>query len=133
MGGFEAMSGRVIAGIGCRRNCSTEDILSVVGRASAQTGMAVNILAVPAFKSDETGLHEAARRLGVPLILIDAAALLAVQEHCVTRSPRTEQAIGVASVAEGCALAAAGAGGRLLLARIASRTATCALAEEATA
>jgi cobalt-precorrin 5A hydrolase len=124
------MSGRVIAGIGCRRNCSTEDILSVVGRASAETGMLVNILAAPTFKSDEAGLHEAARRLGVPLILIDGPALSAAQEHCMTHSPRSKQAIGVASVAEGCALAAAGSGGRLLLARIASRTATCALAEE---
>lgn len=123
------MSGRVIAGIGCRCNCSTEDILFVVGRASAETGTLVDVLAAPALKSDEAGLHEAARRLGVPLILIDAAALSSVQDHCVTRSRRAEQAIGVASVAEGCALAAAGAGGRLLLARIASRTATCALAE----
>lgn len=123
------MSGRIFAGIGCRRNCSTEDILSVVARASAGTGRLVNILAAPAVKSNEPGLHEAARRLGVPLILIDVAALSAVQMHCVTASPRAEQAIGVASVAEGCALAAAGAGGRLLLARIASDTATCALAE----
>jgi len=123
------MSGRVIAGIGCCRNCSTEDIVSVVGRACAETGALVSVLAAPAFKSDETGLHEAARLLQIPLILIDVAALLAVQEHCMTRAPRAAQAVGVASVAEGCALAAAGAGGRLLLARIASRTATCALAE----
>ncbi len=127
------MSGRVIAGIGCRRNCSTEDVLFVVARASTKTGMLVNILAAPTFKSDEAGLHEAARQLGIPLVLIDAAALLAAQEHCVTSSPRAQQVIGVASVAEGCALAAAGAGGRLLLARIASRTATCALAAEAQA
>jgi cobalt-precorrin 5A hydrolase len=127
------MSGRVIAGIGCRRNCSTEDIVSVVSRASAETGMLVHILAAPAFKSNEAGLHEAARQLGVPLILIDVAALLAVQEHCVISSSRAEQVTGVASIAEGCALAAAGAGGRLLLARIASRTATCALAAEAQA
>jgi cobalt-precorrin 5A hydrolase len=127
------MSGRVIAGIGCRRNCSTEDVLFVVARASTKTGMLVNILAAPTFKSDEAGLHEAARQLGIPLVLIDAAALLAAQEHCMTHSAHAEQATGVASVAEGCALAAAGTGGRLLLARIASRTATCALAEERTA
>lgn len=125
------MSGPVIAGIGCRRDCPTEDILSVVGRACAETGRLVNLLAAPAFKSDETGLHEAARRLGIPLILIDAAALDAAQADCVTRSPRAQQAVGVASIAEGCALAAAGAGGRLLLPRIAGRTATCALAEAA--
>ncbi len=123
------MSGRVIAGIGCRHNCSAEDILSVVARASAGSGRLVNILAAPAVKSNEPGLHLAARRLGVPLMLIDIAALSAVQVHCVTTSRRAEQAIGVASVAEGCALAAAGVGGRLLLARIASDTATCALAE----
>src|SRR5579872_5956038 len=100
MGGFEAMSGRVIAGIGCRRNCSTEDILYVVGRASAETGTLVDVLAAPALKFDEAGLHEAARQLGVPLILIDAAALSSAQERCVTHSLRAEQAIGVASVAE---------------------------------
>jgi cobalt-precorrin 5A hydrolase len=129
MGGVEAMSGRVIAGIGCRRNCSTDDILSVVGRASAETGMLVNVLAAPVFKAGEAALQEAARQLGVPLILIDAVALSSAQERCVTRSLRAEQAIGVASVAEGCALAAAGIGGRLLLVRIAGHTATCALAE----
>jgi cobalt-precorrin 5A hydrolase len=130
MGRVEAMSGRVIAGIGCRRNCSAEDVLSVIGRASAETGRPVHVLAVPSFKSDEAGLHEAARRLGIPLMLIDSMALAAAQDHCITRSPHVEQAVGVASVAEGCALAAAGAGGRLLNARIASGAATCALAEE---
>ena len=132
MGGGEAVSaGSVIAGIGCRRGCDEEDIVALVDRARRVTGRSVASLAAPAFKSGEAGLHRAAERLGLALILVDRAALAAAQARCTTLSVRAEQATGVASVAEGSALAAAGADGRLLLPRIAGRAATCALAEAA--
>ena len=124
------MTGRVIAGVGCRRGCSAEDIVSALHRACAQTGRQADVLAFPAFKSNEPGLHEAARRLDLPFILVDAIALSAAQDHCVTYSPRAKRTVGVGSVAEGCAFAAAGPGGRLLLARITGGAATCVLAEE---
>ena len=63
-------------------------------------------LAAPAFKRDEAGLHDAARRLGVGLAFVDAPALAAVQPLCPTRSALAEQHAGAASVAEGAALAA---------------------------
>ncbi len=124
MGGGEA----VIAGIGCRRACPAEDIVALVRQAEAQTGVAVTALAAPAAKSGEHGLHAAAAALGVKLILVAQDALAAAQPRCVTRSACAERTLGVASVAEGCALAAAGEGARLVLARIASARATCAVA-----
>ena len=122
------MSQYVIAGIGCRRYCPAEDILSVVRRACAETGVFAGGLAAAEFKAHEPGLRAAAQHLGLPLFLVDTVALSAAQERCMTRSARAVQAIGIASIAEGCALAAAGPDSRLLLPRIAFGAATCALA-----
>jgi cobalt-precorrin 5A hydrolase len=129
MGGGQAVS-RVVAGIGCRSGCAADEIVDLVRDACARAGRQATALSAPAFKQGESGLQEASRRLGLPLQWIDEPALRAAQERCITRSGLAERAVGVASVAEGSALASIGAGGRLLLARIASAGATCALAEE---
>jgi cobalt-precorrin 5A hydrolase len=119
----------IVAGIGCRRLCPAEDIMDLVHQASAQAGRRATALAAPAFKDAEPGLHEAAARLGLPLLRVADAALRQAQPACPTRSPAAMRATGFASVAEAAALAAAGPGGRLVLARIANGRATCALAE----
>lgn len=130
MGGNQAVSTRgAVAGIGCRNNCPSEDILAVVRRACREAGRPARALAAPAFKADEAGLHQAARLLGLPLILVEPADLAAAQARCVTASALARRVTGVASVAEGSALAAAGLGSRLILPRIAGARATCALAE----
>jgi len=119
----------IVAGIGCRRGCPAADIVALVQLAQRQAGCRVGALAAPEFKRDEAGLHEAARLLDVGLRFIDATALAAVQPHCPTRSTAAAEHAGVASVAEGSALAVTG--GTLLLARIANGKATCALAARA--
>lgn len=116
----------IAAGLGCRRGCGAEEIAALVRRAEALAGRTADALAAPASKRDEAGLHGAARLLGLPLHFVDRAALLAVQPRCATVSDAALRAVGVASVAEGAALAVAG--GRLLLPRIAGPRATCALA-----
>ena len=121
----------MIAGIGCRAGCAPEEIVALIAEASARAGRVVSALAVPDFKRGEHGPREAARTLSLPLLLVDQDALLAAQLGCPTRSDAAMQVTGIASVAEGCALAAAGSGGRLVLARIAGPRATCALAEGA--
>ena len=100
--------------------------MHLVQTAQARAGCIVGSLAAPDWKCREPGLHDAAARLSLPIAFIDTAALIAVQRHCPTRSIVAERATGVASVAEGAALAASG--GRLLLARITHGDATCALA-----
>ena len=116
----------IVAGLGFRNGCGAEDIVRLVQAAQAQAGCAAGSLAAPGWKRDAPGLHDAAARLGLPITFIDRAALLAVQPRCSTRSVVAERETGVASVAEGAALAASG--GRLLLPRIAGGGATCALA-----
>lgn len=123
------MSARVFAGIGLRRGCPAQEIVALVRRAGEQAGRTVAALAAPNFKRDEAGLSQAAAELCLALLLIGPEALKAAQPGCVTRSSAALAAVGVASVAEGSALAAAGVGARLLLPRIASVAATCALAE----
>jgi cobalt-precorrin 5A hydrolase len=61
---------------------------------------------------------------------VTRAALRGAQGRCLTRSDIAREATGFASVAEACALAAAGDAGRLILPRIANARATCALAED---
>jgi cobalt-precorrin 5A hydrolase len=123
------MRSRIIAGIGCRRDCPAEAITALVGRAGAEASCSVTALAAPAFKANEPGLREASHLLGLALILVEPAALAAAQMRCVTRSDRVARATGFASVAEGSALAAAGPTGRLILPRVTKGGASCALAE----
>jgi cobalt-precorrin 5A hydrolase len=130
MGGDQAVTaGGVIAGIGCRAGCSAEEIIALLRRACADTGREVTAIAAPAFKRHEPGLHQAASDLALPLIVVEPAQISAAQARCLTRSVHAERTVGVSSVSEGCALAAAGAGSVLVLPRIASAAATCALAE----
>jgi cobalt-precorrin 5A hydrolase len=129
MDGPEAMS--VIAGIGCRRNCSADDIAAAVRLACEAANRKVGTIAAPAFKSGEPGLRAAAASLGLPVLLVGREALEAAQPRCATVSRTAVGAVGLGSVAEGCALAAAGADSRLVLARVSHGGATCALAEAA--
>ena len=119
----------IVAGLGCRRGCAAADLVAAVRLAERSAGVAAAALAAPRFKAQEAGLDEAAAALGLPLMLVEAAAMQAVQPRCPTRSAAALGATGVASVAEGAALA--GSGGRLLLPRVAVGGATCALAGEA--
>ncbi len=116
----------IVAGLGFRRGCPADDIVRLVRMAQDRAGCRAGSLAAPDWKCHDAELHDAARRLGLPLAPVGRAALTAVQPLCPTRSVVAERETGVASVAEGSALAASG--GRLLLARITHGAATCALA-----
>ncbi len=119
---------RMVAGLGCRHGIAAAAVIALVREAEARAGLRPALLAIPGFKRDEPGLLEAARALGLPLLRVSADALRAEQPRCVTGSERVADAVGVRSVAEACALAAAGPAGRLLLPRIARAGVTCALA-----
>lgn len=128
------MAHRIIAaGIGCRAGCPGDEIAGLVRAAFEEAALdeaerrAVQ-LAAPMRKRNEAGLAAAARRLALPLQFVDDSALLEAQDRTQTRSARVEAAVGVASVAEAAALAAAGPGSTLLLPRRSTPRATCALA-----
>jgi cobalt-precorrin 5A hydrolase len=121
----------IVAGIGCRRGTPAAAIAAVIDAALARAGVAkdaLDIIAAPAAKGDEPGLTATASALGVTLVLVPSSELETAGERAVTRSQRVLALMGVPSVAEAAALAAAGATARLLVSRIAIGPATCALA-----
>lgn len=119
----------IAAGIGCRGGCAPDAIVALVREAERLAGCMAATLAIPHFKSGEPGMAEAATRLGVRLVVVDAPAMAAMQALCATFSDKVMQHTGLSSVAEAAALAAAGPGATLRLRRISGAGATCAIAE----
>ncbi|WP_348642012.1 cobalamin biosynthesis protein [Methylobacterium sp. WL69] len=117
-----------VAGIGFRHATSADEILALVRLALATRGVPLGCLATPADRADEPAIRAVAATLGVPLLGVSAEAMIAVDDRIVTRSARIAATRGVGSVAEAAALAGAGVGADLILPRIASAGATCALA-----
>jgi len=121
----------IVAGIGCRRGAGAPDIEAAVRAALTRANVATDALdavATLAAKGAEPGIQAAAKKLGVSVLLVAEADLLAAGERTQTRSERVRALIGVPSVAEAAALAAAGPTARLIGPRLVIGSATCALA-----
>lgn len=118
----------LVAGIGCRRGATADEVLEAVDVALAAAGrarQALSCLATIPEKAREPGIAEAAQRLGIGLAIVTDAA-----DHPGPTDSRCSRATtGLGSVAESAALAGAGLGARLLAPRSSTRRATCALAE----
>jgi cobalt-precorrin 5A hydrolase len=122
----------IVAGIGCRRGTSADQIEAVISAALTQAGLErqqLVMIATAALKGGERGIMDAAAACGVPLVLVPQEDLAAAGARTVSFSERVVAIAGVPSVAEAAALAAAGAAARLIGSRIAVGPATCALAQ----
>ncbi|MDB5370488.1 MAG: cobalamin biosynthesis protein CbiG [Roseomonas sp.] len=125
--GRENARPHIVAGLGCRAQVTAGAVLEILR--DAQRGMPpFTHLAAPEFRRGMAVLEDAARSLGLPLVFIGRPALEAVQPRCPTRSEAALRATGLASVAEACALAAAGEGAMLLAPRRGGAGVTCAVA-----
>jgi cobalt-precorrin 5A hydrolase len=125
----------IVAGIGSRQGVEAAEVLALVQRALAEARVdrsMLSAIATAASKAEEPGIVSAAAQLGLSLLLISNDAMRA-ETGGVTDSPYSARFVGVASVSEASALAAAGQGSELILPRIKSATATCALAKAASA
>jgi len=121
----------IVAGVGCRRGAPAPDIEAAIRAALARAGLAAQALdavATIAAKQGEAGIKAAAEKLGVEVVVVPEADLHAVSDRAATRSERVLALMGVPSVAEAAALAAAGPGAHLISPRLAIGSATCALA-----
>lgn len=121
----------IVAGIGCRRGASAQDVEAALSAALNGAGTptrAVDAIATSAAKANEAGIAEVARARGLKFIAVAQAELEAAAARGVTKSVRVLALTGVPSVAEAAALAAAGPEARLLVPRVTVGTATCALA-----
>ena len=121
----------IVAGIGCGRETSSEDIVSLIVVALSNFGIAredLAAIATESSKAHERGIAGAARSLSLPIVRCPIADLGRVADLVLTRSMRVQEIKGVPSIAEASALVAAGPNARLLGARVAANKVTCAIA-----
>jgi cobalt-precorrin 5A hydrolase len=102
-----------IAGFGFRAAVTVETLETLLQQAGT-----VSALVTLADKADHPALLALAHQHDLPLRSLPREALAGLATQ--TRSCRIEQGFGTGSVAEACALAAAGPGARLVLPRVTS-------------
>ncbi len=124
------MAGLIAIGGGCRHSCPAAANIAMVRRALAAAGEPPGEREMFTLdeKESEANVREAASTLGLPLYFLSHERLLREATRVVTRSARVERLVGLPGVAETAALAGAGPNGELIVARIASDGATCAIA-----
>ena len=121
----------IVAGVGCRAGATAQEIDAAIAAALLNGGLAkeaLKLIATSSAKAAEQGIAAAASARGLRLMLVEQADLQAASGRAVTKSERVENLMGVPSVAECAALAAAGVAARLVVPRVAVGPATCALA-----
>jgi cobalt-precorrin 5A hydrolase/precorrin-3B C17-methyltransferase len=118
-------------GIGCKRGGPAQEVADLARSALAEAGLAAGAVAVVVsveLKLTEPAIHALAAELGVPARFFPASRLLAETPRLTERSRAVYRATGCWGVAEGAALAAAGADGALVVPKRKSEGATCAVA-----
>jgi len=121
----------IVAGVGCRRGATAPDIEAAIRAALARANIsadALDVIATMAEKKDEAGIRGAAEKLGVAVVIVSKSALEAANDRTTTRSERVRALMGIPSVAEAAAVAAAGPLAQLIGPRLAVGPATCAIA-----
>lgn len=115
----------IVAGFGCTSRAGLASLKDALAR--YDPAPCVTALACP--EARQAMVSPLARALGLPLIALPHAALAGIATP--TQSARSMDAYGTGSVAEACALVAAGPGAYLLAGRQVSADglATCAIAK----
>ena len=119
-------------GVGCERGCSSEELIGLAETTLREAGLAPTSLACVVsidLKSDEVAVHALAAHFGVPARFFPAARLAEETARLVTPSEIVFKETGCWGVAEGAALAAAGAAAQLIRPKRKSLRATAAIAE----
>jgi len=121
----------IIAGLGCRKGSTAEDLLSALDAACAEARISresVVALATGEIKREEPGILQLAERLGLPLHIVGDNALMEVEPKTKTVSRHSLAKTLSSSLSEAAALAVAGETSEIIVPRLISRGATCALA-----
>ena len=118
-------------GVGCERGCEAAELIDLTRRTLADSGLAEGAVACVVsldLKADEPAVHALAEALGVPARFFPAPELEAEAHRLANPSDVVFREVGCHGVAEGAALAAAGPDAELVVPKIRSRRATCAIA-----
>lgn len=98
----------VVAGIGCRRDCTLADLLTLLEQvlsASSLTFANLTALASSTHKRDEPGLLQLAEHLDLPLTFLPSEQLAGYHARLSRPSALAQEITGSAGVAEASALA----------------------------
>lgn len=120
-------------GVGCERGCDPAELSALAHRALDEAGLSPRSVALVTsldLKADEAAVHALAAELGVPARFFSASELEAQTPHLLNPSDVVFKETGCHGVAEGSALAAT-LNGELLVPKIKSERATCAIAKAA--
>ncbi len=126
------MSGRRLAlGIGCERDAASPALQALVTATLADHGINaadIDVIASLDTKTGEEALRALGTALNLPLRFFSATALLAETKRLANPSDAVFRAVGCYGVAEGAALAAAGAQSKLIVPKQNGNGVTCAIA-----
>ena len=117
--------------MGCERGADPGEVLTLARETLAARNFAEGAVAAVVsldLKADEPAVHAVAEALGVPARFFPAARLERETPRLAKPSELVFREVGCHGVAEGAALAAAGPGGELIVAKAKSARATCAIA-----
>ncbi|MFT0860333.1 cobalamin biosynthesis protein [Ancylobacter sp. G4_0304] len=126
----------IVAGVGSRRGVTAQEVCAAVRGAMERHGVKlheISLMATPAQKGSEAGIMRAALDLGLLLVMVPQSQMEAAGTRVLSHSERVVALMGVPSVAEAAALAAAGRRSTLIGPRFVLGPVTCALAREAEA
>ncbi len=130
-----ALVPRLLAlGVGCERGLPASELIELVEATLVEHDLdpaAVGVVVSLDLKSGEPAVHAVADRLDVPLRVFDAATLERETPRLANPSATVFREVGCHGVAEAAALAAGGAGGRLIVPKVKGPRATVALARAA--
>ncbi len=121
----------LVLGMGCERGAGAAEAIGLAGDALARGGFARESLAAIVsldLKADEAAVHAVAAHFNVPARFFDAATLEKETPRLHNPSEVVFAEVGCHGVAEGAALAAAGAEGELVVPKIKTRAVTAAIA-----
>ena len=121
---------KLVVGVGCERGIAAADLIAHIESVLASNSLApeaIGMLASIDVKMDEEAIHQAALHFGVPARFFSAEELEEQKERLKNPSDVVFAEVGCHGVAEGAALAAAGGEGALLVAKVKSDKATCAI------
>jgi cobalt-precorrin 5A hydrolase/precorrin-3B C17-methyltransferase len=116
----------LVAGVGCERHTTTAEVIELIETALKRENFSPQSLAALAtidIKADERALHEAAAHFKVPLRLFSVTELNPERYRLPNPSAIVEAEVGTPGVAEAAALKA----GTLVVPKLKSERATCAI------
>ncbi len=121
----------VALGMGCERGAPAQEAIDLATKILADNGIAPQALAGVFsldVKADEAAVQAVAAHFGVPARFFDAPTLEAETPRLVNPSDVVFAEVGCHGVAEGAALAAVGASGKLIAPKVKTKRVTAALA-----